>query len=177
MVLELVNFILDDTYEVKQLDKIIDVNDIEVKEASKIVLIYTISERVLMISLYQDLYKISRLMSLSQDRLYKIKRKRYQQEIETDPNIIKKFNSLPLKITALQKISILLDICNLIANQQFIGCDCLLIAFVNNLVKSDILNPFTEILIMESFLPGRLLGKEAYVLSTFSASAQFIINI
>lgn len=138
--------------------------------------IYPVSEMILMMSLYHDLYRYSRQTCLKHDKIYNLKRQKFKAEIDSSPQIVHCFNQIPTKITVSQKISLLLTICGLIANQEFIDCDCLLIAFVNNLVKSQLKHPFTEILIIETMLPKQLIGQEAYVFSTFSASVHYIFN-
>ncbi len=146
------------------------------KQEYNTIKIYPVSEMLLMMSLYHDLYRYSRQTCLKHDRMYNLKRQKFKTEIDSSPQIVHCFNQIPTKITVSQKISLLLTICGLIANQEFIDCDCLLIAFVNNLVKSQLKHPFTEILIIETMLPKQLIGQEAYVFSTFSASVHYIFN-
>ena len=127
-----------------------------------------------MMSLYQEVYKISRVINTKMDNLYHKKARHYKEEITPSPDVINCLNTLVDKKTATQKVSVLLKTCNLITDKKNIGCDDLLIAFVNNLVKSNIKYPFTEFLIIDTLLPSGLKGKEAYALSTFQASSQYI---
>jgi hypothetical protein len=108
------------------------------------------------------------------DNIYHIKARQYKQEILSSPDIVNCLNTLVDKKTATQKVSVLLKTCNLITEKRNIGCDDLLIAFVNNLVKSNIKCPFTEFQIIDTLLPSGLKGREAYALSTFQASSQYI---
>ncbi len=146
------------------------------KQEYNTIKIYPVSEMLLMMSLYHDLYRYSRQTCLKHDRMYNLKRQKFKTEIASSPQIVHCFNLISTKITVSQKISLLLTICKLIASHKFIDCDCLLIAFVNNLVKSQLKHPFSEILIIETMLPKHLIGQEAYVFSTFSASVHYIFN-
>ena len=99
-----------------------------------IIHVYTVSEYTLMMSLYSEVYSISRTINSKMDNIYHIKARQYKQEILSSPDIVNCLNTLVDKKTATQKVSVLLKTCNLITEKRNIGCDDLLIAFVNNLV-------------------------------------------
>ena len=139
-----------------------------------IIHVYTVCEHILMMSLYHEVYKISKGINMVMDNLYNKKASQYKQEILPSTDIINCLNTLADKKTATQKVLVLLNTCDLITKQRDIGCDDLLIAFVNNLVKSNIKYPFTEFLIIDTLLPTGLKGKESYALSTFQACIQYI---
>lgn len=171
MVRDIIKMLLEYPYH-----KIMLAEDSDTLKPDVVITIYTVSEAVLMMSLYQHIYKIAQVKNQTMDRKYQKKILIYQPEIETSSNIINCLNTLVDKKTASQKVAVLLKTCTLIADQKFIGCDCLLIAFVSNLSKSNIRHPFTEFQIIDELLPEGLKGKEAYALSTFSASCHYLAN-
>ena len=75
------------------------------------------------------------------------------------------------------KVKLLIKVCELINNDGALGCDNLLISFVNHLAKSDIKYPFSEIEIIETLLPKGLIGKESYAIATFLASSHYITSL
>lgn len=146
-------------------------------EKDDIITIYSISERILMMSLYNDLWDMARNKSKLYDKLYIQNASKFQLEIKIDSEIIKLLNRVPLKKTASHRVTILITVCEMINNNEYIDCDDLLIGFINHLVVSNIRYPFSEFIIMETLLPKELKGIESYAISTFLSSAYYIMKL
>lgn len=146
-------------------------------DSEQIVLNYCISESILMMSLYDELNNISRKLNKKKDTLFKNNKQKINEDIMINSEIINLLNTLPYKHTSTQKVKLLIKVCELINNDGALGCDNLLISFVNHLAKSDIKYPFSEIEIIEALLPKGLIGKESYAIATFLASSHYITSL
>ena len=82
------------------------------------------------------------------------------------------YNNLVNSTLDIKKNSVLL-----INNDSDIGCDNLLLNFVNHLAKSNIKYPFSELVVIETLLPDGLIGKESYAIATFLASCHYIAHL
>ena len=140
-------------------------------------LLYCLAERILMMSLYRELYENARFVRHSQDKCFLKNKGKINSEVIINDDIITCLNSLVTKKTATQKVSVLIKVCELINNDTNICCDTLLLSFVNHLAKSDIKYPFSELIVIETLLPDGLIGKESYVIATFLASCHYIANL
>ena len=145
-------------------------------EKERVVLIYSICEHILMSSIFNELWKMARYTNNKKEKQYLKKVINYPLEISIESDIINCLNQLIKRPTASYRINILKKTCDLISNHQYIGCDNLLIGFVNYLAASDIKYPFSELVVMETLLPSELKGEEAYLMATFYASAQYIVD-
>lgn len=139
------------------------------------------AERILMMSIYQSIWKYCCRETTKNNELYS-KYKATKIEYTGIPNsILELINQLPSRVTASLKIANLIQAYHLLdtyATSQLemseVSCDVLIPLFTSALALSDLDKPFAELLFMEHFLPNHLLGLESYVFSTWKATCYFI---